>query len=753
MVWARKKGQDVSSTTLLRIALVALIAGTTTALAQAPQPGAAPADGSDPGFLNINMEGATLMSVVNSIGAQTGRNFVPHQTLVNNQTPISIVWNHDVPVEYALDILKSILAAHGYVMIETVEGNMIEIRQRQDITGGADASVMPISRSGDPLSERSNELIIHVVQLKYANAQDVATLIQEVGSPAMHTVVYGPTNMITLIDTVNGVRNALELLKDIDIQGYDTVIEVFLLKHARAFDLAMQLEQMLSPQGGQGVSAAAAARQTRVRPATTRASPGGSRAPTIVGQEDVVFIVLPDERLNKLVVQASAPLMGDVRFLVKELDQETPTDQSTLHVVRLQYANVLDVEQALTQMTSQVTPRGGGRVGSSFGGRTSRTASRARTPGSAAGAAQATEVQPFEKNVTITPYEPDSSLLITASPQDFLVLKEVIDKLDVPARQVNVQAIIMEVAITDQFGLTVESALLSDDDVFALNNVATLANFLASGPLALAGPGTTLGFLDGTTTLSDPSTIGGTIEVPNVPLLLRAIETITDLEVLSTPNLLTKNNMPAHFFSGQEIPVPSSSSVSGFTSQSNIERTDAGVTLDVTPQINEGDLVTLTVLVRVSSPIASSVGIDPNLVGATFQKSDISNEVIIKNGQTAVIGGLMRESRDRTVTQTPILGDLPLIGWLFRSKGTGRTKQNLVVLLTPEIILSANELEAVTDRHVEDFYTYKMDPIFEQGFFKKVKRKHQARTKDHPTDKFQEQRSSGARLGPGNGGD
>jgi len=713
--------------------------------AQAP-PESATADDSSGPYLTINMDGATLLSITESIAAQTGRNIVPHPSMSTSQTPISIIWNQPVSARYAMEILRAILDAHGYAMIESVKGNLIEIRQRQELTGLQDSSSIAISRGYGPVTEGPNELLIRVLTLDFASAQDASALIQEVGSAAMRTVVYQPTNMLTLIDTADGIRNALELLKDIDIPGYETVFEMFKLEHARAMDIAGQLEQMLSPQGGGlgGATAANAARRTSVRPATNRAQPGSARPATIVGQEDAVFSVMPNERLNLLVIRASAPLMEEARFLIKSLDQETPKDKGSLHVVRLQYANVLDVEQALTAMTSQVTPRGGS--GSAFGRRgRSRINSRSRTTTgqTATGSAQATEVQPFEKDVTITAYEPDSSLLITASPQDFAVLLEVIKKLDVPARQVNVQAILMNVAITDQFGLTVETALLDQDDAFALNNVATLANFLASGPLALGGPGATLGFIDGATTIPDPTT-GGTISVPNVPLLLQTLETITDLEVLSTPNLLTKDNTPAHFFSGQDIPVPGGTNLTGFVSQSNITRRQAGITLDVTPHVNEGDLVTLEVSINVSQPVASDLGIDPNLTGATFQESDISNEVIIKNGQTGVIGGLMSESRDRSVNQTPILGDLPLIGWLFRSKATGRTKQNLVVLLTPNIVFGAVDMERITNQHIEDFSTFKMDPIFEQGFIKKVKRKHKARTTDHPTDKYKDR---GGRAG------
>ncbi|MCH7909254.1 MAG: SPOR domain-containing protein, partial [Candidatus Hydrogenedentes bacterium] len=305
---------------------------------------------------------------------------------------------------------------------------------------------------------------------------------------------------------------------------------------------------------------------------------------------------------------------------------------------------------------------------------------------------------------------------------------------------VNIEAIIMEVTINDRFELGVEALGLSNKDFFALSNVVSLANAIALGPLSLAGPGATIGIIDGTTEIFNPLS-NTTQTFQNIPFLLRALESITDLEVLSQPNLLTVDNEEAEINVGQEIPVISSlsniNSNTSFVDRGAISRQDVGVKLKVTPQIGESDFVFMKIEVEVSSAVESNVSIDVNELGPTLQKSNIVSNVVIGHGQTGVIGGLIRETRERSVSQVPLLGDLPFIGWLGRNKTTGRTKQNLVVLVTPHVIRRGEDLAAVTDFRTHEFYAENLDVIFQKGgFIKKIKRKHHKRERYHPTHRY-----------------
>jgi general secretion pathway protein D len=151
--------------------------------------------------------------------------------------------------------------------------------------------------------------------------------------------------------------------------------------------------------------------------------------------------------------------------------------------------------------------------------------------------------------------------------------------------------------------------------------------------------------------------------------------------------------------------------------------------MTVTPQINEGDYVSMEVTVEVSEPVESTVGIsDQSQGGATINLTEVVNHVVIPDGSTGIIGGLLREGKNRTTSGAPGLSDIPMLGWLFRNKVNARSKQNLVILLTPHIIKEAQDLERVTEFRLDEFYQRNIDVIFEKEmFFKKLRKKHEIR--------------------------
>ncbi len=221
------------------------------------------------------------------------------------------------------------------------------------------------------------------------------------------------------------------------------------------------------------------------------------------------------------------------------------------------------------------------------------------------------------------------------------------------------------------------------------------------------------------------------------------MESLTALDVLSRPSLTTVDNEEAHILDGQEVPVisgsqrPLDSGGGSFASNSifnQTQRRDVGIQLTVTPQISEGDYVFLDLEVSVERPIQSTVGLDPNLVGPTFSKSEITNKVVVRDGSTGVLGGLISESTDRSKRQTPLLGDVPGLGWLFRRKDDQRTKRNLVVLLTPHIMKEGIDYDRKTRAEIDYAARANADVLFEKGFIKKISTKHDMRKNYRPTE-------------------
>jgi general secretion pathway protein D len=372
--------------------------------------------------------------------------------------------------------------------------------------------------------------------------------------------------------------------------------------------------------------------------------------------------------------------------------------------------------------------------------------------------------------VQITRYDQTNSLLVVASPQDYKVLEAFIARLDVPQRQVNVLATVMDVTINDEYSVGVDAAGITGNDGFGLTStsrllqVAEAANGIVSGQagnvtdsaaaLSLAvlglgsGGGLTAGIFDDIE-VSLPG--GGNVKVPFVPVLFQAIETITDLEVLSLPNVTTVDNEEASVTVGQEVPfvtnqrraVDSDNNNNNnfnFNNFNSIRREDVGVKLTVTPQISEGDNVLLDINLEISevAPANQQIG-DVNLLGPTTNKSLVENRVLVKDGSTAVLAGLLRDTTSRARTQAPVLGDVPVLGLLFRGRSVNQRKQNLVALVTPNIVKDNVDLERVTHFTIDEYQRANVEEFFQKGFFDKIKKRRQDRKTHRPAQEHAEQ--------------
>lgn len=684
--------------------------------------------------ISLDFVDQSLVDVLKAIGVQTGRNFAVDPSI--SAQKVTIISHHPVPADYAFDILEAILATKNWQMTETLDGNLVTVTPM-----GQNQEKMPMVLGKAPPTEGFDRFEIRVVNVENVVASEVASILQSVGSQNGAITVYDLTNTLIIKDTADGIRHMLELLKQIDVPGHDTSLELFVLEYTRAEQIAKQIQDVLLETGGGGGGQPAPGQPvTRTPTRVTRARPTGAvpgqGEPAVYGAAQSVLRMVPDERLNALIVVATEGLMEQVRYLINQLDQATPYEANTIRVKRLLNADAEAVEEVLSSITGG-QPRAAAAAGGGQGG-------------GGGGAQAAGEVQTFEKKITISRFEQTNSLVIVASPQDYKTLEPIIDQLDVPRRQVNVEAVIMEVTVNDAFELSVETAGLTANSAFALNNIANLARGIAGGPLAIGGPGTTFGIIDGTTQIplpgpADPDTgLPGAVNlvtIPNVPLLMRTLETITNVEVLSQPNLMTLDNEEANITIGQEVPIIDTladvNDRTGFNSRARVNRRDIGVIMGVTPQINEGDYVAMKIKVEVSAPVQSTVGIDPNEVGATFQKANVDANVVIPDGKTGIIGGLLRESVDKSVSQAPVLGDLPLLGFLFRAKKNSRNKQNVVILVSPHIVKEGHDLDRLTDFRMDEFYQRNIDVVFgKDGFIQKVKKKHQARNNNRPTDQF-----------------
>jgi general secretion pathway protein D len=308
----------------------------------------------------------------------------------------------------------------------------------------------------------------------------------------------------------------------------------------------------------------------------------------------------------------------------------------------------------------------------------------APAPGQPGGAATSPGQSPFEGGkISVTPDKATNSLVIMASPVDYQNLLQVIQKLDKRRRQVFVQAVIAEVSL---------------DKAKELGLQLSVSGGGVSGNTAGAGIFDPFNFLSGATPQQAAlvDVLSGLAGSSNLQLggILKALASNGAVNVLSTPNILTSDNKEAEIFVGENVPFLTQTNLTSTgLSQQSIERKDTGITLRITPQISEGEFVKLDIYQEISA-VKDNIGQAQDLITT---KRSAKTAVVVKDKETVVIGGLIQDRDTATVNKIPILGDIPLLGWLFKTKSTRREKTNLMIVLTPRIIRGAQEMTEVSD--------------------------------------------------------
>jgi len=384
---------------------------------------------------------------------------------------------------------------------------------------------------------------------------------------------------------------------------------------------------------------------------------------------------------NSLIITDSVHNIRKIESLVKALDIAAPGARGKINVYYLRNANADEIAKVLSALVSRIPA------------------------GSAAAAQAAGPATILEGSVSITSDKATNSLIIVASPIDYETVKDVIQKLDIQRRQVYVEAAIIEISLSKQreLGLEFQSSNLSSlsdsskTTYVGGTNFGNIGSAITSGPSAIASmSGLTVGAVKGTFTYN------GT-EYLSVGALLHALQTDGAVNVLSTPNILTTDNQKAEIMVGENIPFVTGQTQSSATSGSimtTVNRQDVGIKLQITPQITSEDNVRLEIKQEISD-VTTTAGLDANKVGPSTSKRAADTTVVIKDRQTMVIGGLIRDNVTSSTSKIPLLGDIPILGWLFKYKTAKTEKTNLMIFITPYIIKGENEAEEITKRKSE----------------------------------------------------
>jgi general secretion pathway protein D len=592
----------------------------------------------------LNFSDVDISTMVKFISDLTGKNFVMDERVKGK---ISVYSPAKLSNEEAFNVFTSVLELKGFTLIQS--GKVYKIVP----TSSAKQSGTKLYSDKDkvPVNE---SYVARVITLENIPASEAMTFLQPVISKDGHVSAFGPSNMLLVVDSSFNLQKILAIAQLIDSEKRREMPEVLYLKSAGAENVAKVLQDWIG----------------------NRAKQPGQAAASAVGAT-----IVPDTRLNAVLIFGSEKDKEEIRKLVALVDVAPPTSSGKVNVYYLENADATEVAKVLDGVVKGVSAQA--------------------QPGQAG----APQNSPFEGGkITITPDKATNSLVIMASPADYQNLLQVVQKLDRKRRQVFVQAMIAEISLSKASELGVEWGFFGGGSSGSVTAAGVYDPFGAIGSLGtIVGSLTQAGLL--------PADMKNT-SAANFPVVLKALQSNGILNVLSSPTILTSDNKEAEIFVGENVPFLGQSTVSSIGTQQSVERKDTGITLKITPQITDGDYIKLDVQQEISA-IKGNITIGVASQDKITTKRSAKTSVIVKDQETVAIGGLISETENITENKVPLLGDIPLLGYLFKSKGVSRSKTNLILLLTPRVIKDGRDLSDTTQKQRDHFMdvSKKVEPV------------------------------------------
>jgi general secretion pathway protein D len=500
-------------------------------------------------------------------------------------------------------------------------------------------------------------------------------------------------------------------LKEIDQPGSGEKVWIIGIKNTSAGEMAQKLGEIfqVAKLGGKGGTTAS----TPPPPNATRPKPGD------LTTEMMISKIIPDERSNQLIVIANEKAYARVLTLVKKLDVPIEGGDGRIHVYYCENANCDELAQTIGAVTGiVVTGAGSSRSRSS----SSRTSTPTPTPTPSTGA----NGQPlsganllFEGEVRLNFDRPTNSLIIVSSLKDYQALRRVIELLDSPRKQIFVEAMILEVTLDKERDLGASWHGVKPQNLFGLSDPSLIVGGLNPAntlqPTNALGDTMLAGILGPVLTPAEAAGLGSaataTVDIPSFGVLIKALQTNSDVDVLSNPHILIMNNEDGEISVGQKIPFPVSTlglggagagasplglGLGGLFPQ--VQRENVALEIKLTPHVNEHDVIRLEVDVKDSELAA---GGSPTLGPSTSERS-AKSIVVAKDQQTILIGGLMSDKVINSVVKIPLLGDIPILGFFFRNTTHHIVKTNLIIALTPYVINDQSDLRRVLEKKMKE---------------------------------------------------
>ncbi|TXH04929.1 MAG: type II secretion system protein GspD [Nevskiaceae bacterium] len=597
--------------------------------------------------VTLNLKDADISALIATVSEVTGKNFIVDPRVKGKVTVVSA---RPMSAAGVYETFLAVLQVQGFAAVPA--GQAIKIVP--ETNARTDGGVPNGSGAGLPI----DGVVTHVYQVENISAAQLVPILRPLVPQWGHLAAYTPSNMLIISDRAANVVRIEQLIKQMDQSG-DRQIEVVHLKNASATEVVRTL--------------------TSLTQQDKQADPTG-RAPVAIADERTNSVLLGGDKSDR---QKMLDIIGSLDIPLK--------DAGSTQVVYLRYAsaeNLAPVLQGYAQQAQQAAKTGAGTgVGAAV------AAAVAAPVGTGAGSAI--------DGVHIIADKDTNALVITAAPKMMRQVRDVIAQLDIQRAQVLVEAIVAEVSTDKSSQLGIDWAVLNKRKIAAASilNPNTLS---ALSTAATAGSSSALLGLIGQGITAGGATAGNLNNGTSIAVLLKALKGDGDTNVLSTPTLVTLDNQEAKFSAGQEVPFLTGSYANTGTTTTTgvvnpfqtVDRKDVGLTLGVTPQINEGNHVKLKINLEVSG-IASGTAGTANLI---TNKRTLTNTVGLENGQVLVIAGLIDDQLQDTKEGVPFLSSIPLIGSLFQYRSVSKTKRNLMLFIRPSILRTESDGDYYTRR-------------------------------------------------------
>ncbi|MGL4612826.1 MAG: type II secretion system secretin GspD [Shewanella sp.] len=604
-----------------------------------------------------NFKGTDIQEFINIVGKNLNKTIIVDPTIRGKINVRSYDLLND---EQYYQFFLNVLQVYGYAIVE-MENNVIKVIKDKD----AKTAAIRVANDNNP--GLGDEMVTRIVPLYNTEAKQLAPLLRQLNDNAGggNVVNYDPSNVLMLSGRAAVVNKLVEIVRRVDKQG-DTAVQVVPLEYASAGEMVRIIDTLYR----------ANANQAQL--------PG--QAPKVVA----------DERINAVVVSGDEKSRQRVVELIRRLDAEQASSGNT-KVRYLRYAKAEDLVEVLTGFAQKLE-------------------------GNKDAAGQAAASGKRRQDINIMAHTDTNALVISAEPDQMRTLESVINQLDIRRAQVLVEAIIVEVAEGDNVGFGVQWASTAGGGT-QFNNLGPTIGEIGAGiwqaqdkeGTYITNPNT------GEVIGKNPDTKGDVtllaqalgkvngmawgVAMGDFGALIQAVSSDTNSNVLATPSITTLDNQEASFIVGDEVPILTGSTASSSNTNpfQTVERKEVGVKLKVVPQINEGNAVKLAIEQEVSG-VNGNTGVD-----ISFATRRLTTTVMADSGQIVVLGGLINEEVQESIQKVPFLGDIPILGHLFKSSSSKKSKKNLMIFIKPTIIRDGVTMEGIAGRKYNYFRALQLE--------------------------------------------